>query len=225
MQAVTTITKGEISVRGELDLLGLTPEDLIGAILFGETHRALCTDDDPLIFHGTTAWARTIRGLRQQNRLRQNGWTKARAGNFETFVSPDKSLAVCVMTGDKETGKYDPSRPFISPKPKHPKGIMLKTAIDTNAWLFPELAAAANDRARKLEMAAKRTTWILLIHRDGDTVFAELSLPSKFSVDQVEAWRHRIILEPIDVEPLIDVRDDSGDDSGDIIDVPVERIN
>lgn len=225
MQAVTKVTVGEIGVREQLDALGLMPEDLIAAIVFGETHRALCTDDDPLTFHGTTAWARTLRGLRQQPRLRQSGWIKDRVGNFETIVSPDDALAICVTTGDKETGKYDPARPFIKPRPKHPKGIMLKIAIDANGWLFPELAAVAEIKAKKLRAAEKRATWILLIHREGDRVYAELSLPSVFSVDQVQDWHHRIILDPLDVEPLIDVRDDSGDDAGDIIDVPVERIH
>jgi hypothetical protein len=225
MQAVTKITKGEIGVREELELLGLIPEDLSGAIQFGEAHRALCTEDDPRIFHGTTAWARTIRGLRQQDRLRYAGWTKDRTGNFETFVSPDNSLAIAVMTGDKETGKHNPANPFIKPRPKHPKGIMLKGAVDTNDWLFPDLAAIAKAKAEKLEAAANRATWILLLQRDGDIVYAELSLPLKFSAGQVGDWRHRIILDPLDVEPLPFVTADSDDDDADNIDVPVERIN
>src|SRR5690242_10395237 len=133
MLAATKITIGEIGVRQELDLLGLLMEDLIEAIVFGETHRGFCTDDDPRTFHGTTAWARTLRGLRQNRRLLAKGWERDRVDNFETFVSPDKTFQICVTTGDKETGKYDPAHPFIKPKPKNPKGIMLQRAVTTNS--------------------------------------------------------------------------------------------
>jgi len=215
---------GAISVRQELALLGLRPEDLADAISFGERYRALCTDNDPRIFQGTTAWARTLRGLRENKRLVRLGWTKDRTGNFETCVCPDKSYAISVSTGDKETGKYNPEFPYIQPRLKHPKGIMTKAAVEVNAWLFPDMAADAKKKADELEAVEKRATWILLVHRDGNLVFAELSLASKFSSGQVEEWKHRIILEPLDVEPLIDVADDSGDESGEVeVDVPVRR--
>jgi hypothetical protein len=223
MLAATKITIGEIGVRQELDLLGLFMEDLIEAILFGETHRGFCTDDDPRTFHGTTAWARTLRGLRQNKRLLAKGWERYRLDNFETFVSPDKTFQICVTTGDKETGKYDPDQPSIKPKPKNPKGIMLQRAVTTNAWLFPELGVDAEVKRKRLEAIQKRATWILLIHRKDDLVYAELSLPSAFEAKNVKDWGHRIILDPLDVEPLFDVRDDS-DDGTDEMDIPVERI-
>jgi len=223
MLAVTKITIGEIGVRRELDLLGLLMEDLIEAIVFGETHRGFCTDDDPLTFSGTTAWARTLRGLRQNKRLLAKGWERDRVDNFETFASPDKTFQICVTTGDKETGKYDPAQPFIKPKPKNPKGIMLQRAVTTNAWLFPEMGADAEVRRKRLEAIQKRATWILLIHRKGDLLYAELSLPSAFEAKNVKDWGHRIILDPLDVEPLSGIKDDSDDDTGEM-DIPVERI-
>jgi hypothetical protein len=224
VNATAKVTMGAISVRQELSALGLKPDDLAEAISFGEKYRALCTDNDPRIFQGTTAWARTLRGLRENKRLVRLGWTKDRTGNFETAVSPNKTFAISVTTGDKETGKYDPERPFLQPRLKHPKGIMTKAAIDVNAWLFPDMAADAKKKADEIEAVEKRATWILLIHRDGNVVFSELSLASKFSSGQVDQWKHRIVLDPLDVEPLIDVADDSGDDSGEAdIDVPVRR--
>jgi hypothetical protein len=224
VDATAKVSMGAISVRQELAVLGLRPEDLAEAISLGEKYRALCTDNDPRIFQGTTAWARTLRGLRENKRLVRLGWTNDRTGNFETAVCPDKTFAISVTTGDKETGKFDPARPFIQPRLKHPKGIMTKAAVDMNAWLFPDMAADAKRKADEIEAVEKRATWILLIHRDLNVVFAELSLASKFSSGQVEQWKHRIILEPLDVEPLIDVADDSGDDSGEAeVDVPVRR--
>jgi hypothetical protein len=225
MQAAVKVIKGEISVRQELATLGLTPEILNESTAIGESYRALCTLNDPPSFHGVTAWARTLRGLRET--LSPLGWARDDAGNYSTVVNPDKSLAISVATGDKETGKYDPARPFASPKLKHPKGSMTSAAVSQNArYLFADMAADAKAKADALEAAEKRVTWILLKRREGDTVFAELSLASKFSNGQVAGWDRRIILEPFDVEPLVDVGDDSGDDSGDMtIDVPVRRLS
>ena len=93
-----------------------------------------------------------------------------------------------------------------------------------NAWLFPDMAADAKKKAEELQAAQKRATWILLIHRDENVVYAELSLASKFSSGQVEEWKHRIVLQPLQFEPLVDVADDSADDSGEgDVDVPVRR--
>jgi hypothetical protein len=228
MQAVAKVTRGEIGVRQELAALGLSPEILNDAMAIGESYRALCTLNDPPSFHGVTAWARTLRGLREI--LSHKEWTKDDAGNYSTVVSPDKSLAISVATGDKETGVYDPTRPLACPKLKHPKGNMTRAAVNQNAtalYLFPDMAADAKAKADEREAAEKRITWILLKRRDGDTVFSELSLPSKFSDGgQISWWQHRIILEPFDVDPQSDVADDSDDDSGDmIIDVPVRRLS
>jgi hypothetical protein len=227
MQAFTKVTKGEIGVRQELATLGLTPEILNDAIAIGESYRALCTLNDPPSFHGVTAWARTLRGCREL--LSPLGWTKDDAGNYSTVVNPDKSLAISVATGDKETGIYDLARPYACPKLKHPKGNMTRAAVGRNAtvlFLFPDLEADAKAKADEQDAAEKRITWILLKRRDGDTIFAELSLPSKFSDGgQISWWERRIILEPFDVEPQADLRDDSDDDSGDaVIDVPVRRL-
>lgn len=224
MLVATKITEGEIDVRRELAILGLQVDDLVNAILFGETHRNFCTDDDPLIFHGTTAWARTLRGMRQTPRLLSLGWRRDRHENFETIVSPDESFAICVATGDAETGKFDSGKPEVKPRTKNPKGIMLKVAVDVNTWLFPELADDAEAKKERLRALNRRATWILLIHRDKDRVYAELSLPSEFNVNHISNWGHRILLNPIDIEPVPVVRGDSEDYSDEIF-VPVEKIS
>jgi hypothetical protein len=227
MQATAKVTNGATSVRQELAMLGLTPEILYESIEFGENYRALCTPNDPPSFHGVTAWARSLRALREI--LASEGWTKDDAGNYSTVVNPDRSLAIAVSTGDKETGVYDPARPFASPKLKHPKGNMTKEAVNRNVvalFLFADMAADVKAKADELEAAENRTTWMLLKRREKDTVFAELSLANDFDGGQVSGWEHRIILEPFDVEPIVDIGDDSGDDSGDLeIDVPVRRLS
>jgi hypothetical protein len=220
MQAIAKVTRGAIDVRQVLALLGLTPEVLSDAILFGEKYRALCTPNDPRIFQGTTAWARTHRGLRES--LIPLDWKKDDTGGFDTVVNPDGSLAVSVTTGGKGTGRYTPG---ANPKLKHPHGVLYKDVVDQNRsaqFLFPDMAADAKARADKIVAAATRSTWILLIRREGDVVFSELSLPLQFSGGgQVEDWKYRIVLEPLDADPIADIGDDAGEDGGEEIDIPV----
>ena len=226
MQAFAKITTGEISVREQLALLRLTPEDLIDAIKFGEGHRALCTPDDPRGFPGMTAWARTVRGLRT-GRLRKDGWTADDSGNYPTLLNPDKTLAIAVATGDDGTGIYDPERPFDYPRLKYTKGTMTRLAVERNSetpYMFPDMEEDAKAKRAKLEATANRITWMLMRRRNSDTVYSEFSLPWKISdAGQVESWKHRIILGPLDVDPMLNVLDDSGEDPGDVIDVPVQR--
>src|ERR1041385_3263678 len=228
MQPFPKITTGAIGVREQLELLGLTPEDLIEAIRFGESHRALCTPDDPPSYHGVTAWARTVRGLRI-GKLRHENWTKDDCGNYSTIVNPDKSLAIAVVTGDDATGIFDTAKPFSQPKLKYTKGNKTREAVERNSlnpFLFDDMAADARAKLAQIEAAENRTTWMLLRRRKKDTVYAELSLPWKFSdAGQVSSWKHRIILDPMDVERILEMLDNSGNDSGDVIDVPVQRIS
>jgi hypothetical protein len=79
---------------------------------------------------------------------------------------------------------------------------------------------AVDDEAAKQEAAAKRVTWILLKRRSGDLVYAELSLPKQISKGVIETWHTRIILDPIEVEPIAVLDDDAADET---IDVPVRR--
>lgn len=220
MQAIPKVTRGAIDVRQVLALLGLTPEILNDAILFGEKYRALCTPNDPRIFQGTTAWARTHRGLREI--LIPLNWEKDDTGGFDTVVNPEGSLAISVTTGGKGTGRYIPG---VQPKLKHSHGVLYKEAVDQNRsarFLFPDMAADAKAKADKIVAAAKRSTWILLIRREGDVVFSELSLPLQFSGGgQVEDWKYRIVLEPLEAEPIADIGDDAGEDGGEEIDIPV----
>jgi hypothetical protein len=225
MQELAKVTTGEIGVREQLALLRLTPEDLIEAMRFGEGHRALCTPDDPRSFPGVTSWARTVRGLRI-GRLRRDGWTPNDSGNYSTLVNPDQSLAIAVVTGDEQTGIYDPATPLLFPRLKYPKGNMTQQAVERNSlmpYLFPEMAEDAKAKQAKEEAAANRITWMLVRRRSGDTLYCELSLPWEFVDGHVASWKHRIILSPLDVEPMLDMLDDSGNDSGDVIDVPVQR--
>ncbi|SRR6266404_2099817 len=226
MEATCKVTTLASDVRQELAALGLTSETVIEALLAGETERALCTPNDPPCFHGIVAWARSLRRFREV--LLSKNWTKDDTGNFSTVVNPDKTLAISVATGDNETGIYDPARPYASPRLKYPKGNMTRQAVDRNwmyLYLFPDMEAEAKTKAKEIEAAEKRITWMLVRRRENDKLFAELSLPAEFNSGHVERWRHRILIGPLDLDPLVTTGDgESGDDAGDIaIDVQVRR--
>jgi hypothetical protein len=160
-------------------------------------------------------------------RLRDEGWKTDDSGNYSTVVNENGTLAIAVATGDDNTGIYTPDKPFASPGLKYPKGDMTRRAVERNSlntYLFPDMAEDARAQQAKLDAADNRITWILLRRRDKDTVYSELSLPWELSdAGHVLSWKRRIILEPLDVDPILEILADSGNDPGDVIEVPVQR--
>lgn len=208
MNSTAKVTRAPIGIRHELSLLRLKPEFFEMALSYGEANRAACSGHDPRIFHGTTAWARTLRRLREI--LTKQGWGTDNEWNFEIVISPDNTFTISVATGDRETGKFNP--PY-EPKLKNPKGFMYRRAITVNTWLFEDMASDAKKKTARLLEAQKRILWIFLMHREGDIVYSELSLPRNFANGHVDGWKHRIILPPFDAPPLNEGFDDSDDGS------------
>lgn len=137
-------------------------------------------------------------------------WTKNDDSNLSTIINPDRSFAITVASGDDGTGRVE-----AMPQTKYPKGIATKHAVNSNQLFLFQI----HDENE----ADLRLTWMLLRRRDVDTntVFAELSLPKAMTEEgQVEDWITRIILDPIDIEPTIDIQDDSSEPP---IEVPVRR--
>jgi hypothetical protein len=207
MQA--SVKASAIEIANALAQLGLTSEILSEAILRGEIARDSCTANDAPGAPGFYAWAGSVRALRDI--LMPLGWTRNDDVCYSRVVNPDRSVAIAVVTGDDGTGKRD-----ANPKTKYAKGAATQAAVISNqGFLFGQLASD------EVEAPETWVTWMLLKKRTGDSVFAELSLPSSMSKDgQVESWQTRIILAPILVDPNIDVEDDSSDAP---IDVPVRR--
>jgi hypothetical protein len=209
------VRNGDIPVTNALADLGLNEDIVSEAILQGEIARASCTKNDPPCVPGIYSWGSTVRAFRDI--LIPLGWEKDDTGNYSTVVSPDKSFAIAVVTGDAGTGLAD-----HQPTSKYRKGNKTRDAIAANQQcLFPEDQQVADEEAAKAEAAEKRITWMLLKRRSGDRVFAELSLPKEISKSGlVEEWQTRIILTPIDVEPIVILDDDV---SGETVEVPVRR--
>lgn len=208
MQA-TVVKTSAIEVVDALTQLSLTAEILSEAILRGEIARDSCTANDAPGAPGFYAWAGTVRALRDI--LMPQGWSRNDDVCYSRVVSPDRSIAIAVVTGDDGTGNKD-----ANPKTKYPKGTATQAAVSCNqGYLFGEPLSVED------ETPETWLTWMLLRKRTGDSVFAELSLPSSMTKEgQVESWQTRIILNPILVDPNIEVEDDSSEPP---IDVPVRR--
>lgn len=211
------IRTGEIPVTNALADLGLSSEILLEALEQGEIARASCTANDPPCVPGIYSWGSTVRSLRDILIPEPHGWTKNDESNYSTVVSRDGSFAIAVLTGDEGTGLID-----HNPSSKYPKGARTRDAVTVNqSCLFPEMQEAVDEEIAKQEAAEKRITWILLKRRSGDLVYAELSLPKEISKGGlIESWQTRIILDPINVEPIAILDDGAVDEP---IDVPVRR--
>ncbi|MDQ3818774.1 MAG: hypothetical protein M3362_14000 [Acidobacteriota bacterium] len=206
-----TVKKGVITVTNALTELGLDFDTVRDAILIGELARDGCTANDPPSTPGYYAWSNTVRALRE--RLIPKGWERNDEFQLSTVVSPDGLTAIAVVTGDDGTGKAD-----ADPKTKYPKGPATGAAVNRNRFLplFEERKPQAEEVSAK-----KRATWMLLRKRVRDAVLVELSLPASMTDEgQVEGWLTRIILDPITIEPVIEVEEDTSEQS---IDVPVRR--
>jgi hypothetical protein len=205
MQA-TAVKTSPIEIVDALAELGLTTEILIEAIRRGEIARDSCTANDAPSAPGFYAWAGTVRALRDI--LMPQRWTRNDNICYSRVISPDRSIAIAVVTGDDGTGNK-----AVSPKTKYPKGIATQAAVSSNQWcLFGESLSVED------EVLETWITWMLLKKRTGDSVFAELSLPSRMTKEgQVESWQTRIILNPILIDPNIEVDDNSSEPPIDVL--------
>ena len=166
---------------------------------------------------GTYHWHEAIYALRSM--LSERGWKKEDLRNCPFIVSPDKSIALCVMTGDSDTGWASGN-----PSNQAQKGSVLENAIAKNQEQLKLFDA--NYISTKLANSKDATQlWVLLYHvavgSNGQTeIRAELSLPSEFEKKRIVGWRERLILSPIlpDGDSVTNTDAPSGP-----IDVPVER--
>ena len=168
--------------------LRLEEEWLMDAIQMGQLQRKNCTPHHPIPYAGHSAWAETIKTLRDN--MIPRDWKKDDPRGLPLVISPDGKLAIAVATGDEATGieEFDPCT-------KSPKGPQTKSAVSNNQLsLFPE-----EEFAREIKNRTRRgqVTWLLLIHSDEQKreLRAELSLPIGMNEKGiVDGWEERIIL-------------------------------
>lgn len=150
---------------------------------------------------GTYQWNANVAALR--DRLQYLGWTRKDPKNCPIIISPDRSVAIAVMTGDEDTGNPDQN---AKPSNRSKKGkfleeqIKLNNAFNRQYTLFKEEKGSGR-HATEL--------WVLLYHHDAirKEVRYELSLPSDFRKKNIIGWTERILLGRITEAPSILVKD------------------
>lgn len=195
--------------------LGLKPDILREAALWGFQQAAQTTSHDPPNLYGILLWAKIVRHLRDLL-VPDYGWQPDNRQNYATVVNPDKTVAIAVAGGDWRTGRRDET-----PSTRSEKGPMTKDAIQSNQMHFHDLFPGFPSAPPPPQ------TWLLLHHFDEDSedIRVELSLPSEIDAEGfVRNWRERVI---IDLVPLAPIDGSSADDEVDDDDldqaIPVTR--
>ena len=204
-----------VGVDAEVRLadLGVPLATLTGAIEAGEQARSTCTTNDPPATPGFLAWARTVRRLREL--LATSGWVGSEEAQLSTTNRPDGMCLIAVNAGDAGTG-----REIGRPKTKRPKGPATLAAVEKN---YKQLSLFAEERPKGKRAPGTAFLWLLLVHRDGAELRAELSLPRAVDDDnRVVEWEERILLPPLSVAPTPEIGDGSLEEP-DEIEVPVHR--
>lgn len=144
---------------------------------------------------GTFHWHAFVASLRLA--LIEERWSMRDERNCPLVISPDRTMAIVVMTGNSDTGKT-----FGNPTNQADKGAVLDEAVQRNIQyqLFEASALA------KLQKGGGTQLWVLLYHVEAGSngakeIRTELSLPSEFQRKRIANWSERIILRPMSTEP------------------------
>jgi hypothetical protein len=205
-----TLEYEEYEAEQRLMRLGLTMRGLVDVVLRGEFARAQATAHDPVTADGFDAYRHRVRALRDI--YCPAGWLVGRDCGLELLVSPDGSRAVLTRAGADGVGVRG-----TWPQPKRAVGDATARAVENgmifdDRW-FNEPGPAA--------VPQRYEVWMLLVDRDGDIVFAELSKPAGTRDDgTVSGWIERILVPRTDMSGL--TQDGGGEEDGSI-DVPVTR--
>jgi hypothetical protein len=192
-----TVHADPVQVLNRLSLLGLEEEPLRIAVARGGRAVDVCTANHPRMFPPIAGWAETVCALREYGAIL--GWSNCDDSNYSICISPDSECAIAVATGNEATGIVS-----AMPATRAAKGRITLEAVlvnQANLDLFPDEKKGAEDQAQRRH-ENKRANWILLVHRAGNEIRAELSQPVSIGEDgRVNNWRERIILGSIPLDP------------------------
>ena len=205
-------------VSAKLGELGLEEEHLMRPVEHGLSAWASCTPNHPLVASGWWAWAETVCGLRDE--LIPVGWERSNEANLPMTVNPDTTVAICVNTGDEDTG-VEKGTPCTRSK----KGPRTRRAVLEN--LGQRVLFIDELPTKEVVVRSGRAVWILLVHRDVEAreVRAELSQPISITDDgKVDGWLERIILTstPFD-DDLISIIEDGNGPQNPEIDIEIKK--
>lgn len=191
--------------------LGLSWKLLRRCLEHGQYAGDETTANHPRIAEGFYVWAETNRVLRDS--LVKHDWTKNEESNIPRTVAPDGSFCVVAVSGEEGTGIQG-----ANPGTKNPRGTAGIATVERNRQLelFPEMFSDSRPNLVR--------TWYLLYFRRGDTLFAELVLPTR--VDQlggIRKWEERIVLPRLDLSPGDVGGEEDNSGSHEEVEVPVKR--
>lgn len=169
---------------------GLTLEALVQSLLAGMAEYNGTSALAPPTVGGFNFWSGEVSHLREE--LIPKGWTHCDKGNFPVVVSPCETIRIACSRGSASTG--DPN-PNANPTTRSKKGPRTIAAIHANC----HRGQAAFGFITEPKVG---NTWFLLYDRQGDWLFAELSLPGSFChiEGRPDGWVERIPLPPIFVD-------------------------
>lgn len=209
----------EGAATSRLAQLGLTVEDIHGALSAGQGEAATWSEAAPKVMPGMGRWGRTNEHLRI--RKGRDKWTYENPNGLPLVIHPSGTFAVVATTGNSQTGSS------VGPPPttKYAKGASYQKVVQDNEQLTLPFFVDEMYGPRLHDIVADgpRATWVLLYHVTVSGVAAELSLPGQITEQgYVDQWTERIL---IPFQPFEDVRigDDKPGQDGQDFDVTVER--
>lgn len=205
-------------VNRRLAELGLEEVLLTRPVQRGLAAWASCTPNHPPISPGSWAWAETVCALREE--LAPSRWERSNEVNLPLTINPEKTVAICVNTGDEDTGlKVGAPCTGSAKGPKTRKAVLEnlgQTVLFIDELPTPELLNKSG-----------RAMWILLMYRDKKAreVRCELSRPISINAQgYVDGWAERIILSPTPFdEDLISLTDDGNGPQSPEIDLDIKK--
>jgi len=181
---MTTVRQESWDVDRRLRELGLSRAGLISAIRAAAAAVGGCTSDSPPTAFGYMAWHGSVVRLRQE--YTSAGWKRDDTANFATIIDHRRLIKVAVANTDEATGNVR-----ILPTNRSKKGELGRQAAAINQHRLPFEQWSVEPESAKLPGFS---TWYLCLYVRGETVRAELSLPTKIEKGYFVEWAERLIL-------------------------------
>ncbi|MBN9696502.1 MAG: hypothetical protein J0L85_11970 [Zoogloea sp.] len=201
LQSALVVVKEALSVRQELQALGLTVEIVKSIARKVAAAKAEALEIDPSSTPGTLAYINGVRAIRME--LLPLGWRISRNGNVEATVNDKLGVQICFQNVDIAGSDQDPQA--ISGKGAGSR----KLIKDGQGELFVRDAPEAKDA-----LGSVPTVWVVCVSVDHLKLRAEVSCPEAFEGSQFEGFSKRIWVVDEDLEPTLDGTTKSDDEGG-----------
>jgi hypothetical protein len=184
-------------VAPRLARLDLTVDDLLAPIRAGFAARRTSTRHHPRSYGGWRDYAERTAALRDG--LVPRGWAVTEDEGVCLTVHPNGRLAVMTALGDSGTG----TRGEVTTMRR--RGKITEKIVAVNAQLALDFPIPDGPPSS----VSRWSTWVLLVHHDGDEVRSELSLAAHIGEDgYIDRWNDRIPLPVIRFNEMPDLGDD-----------------